>query len=107
MQGTAFFALQSCANHSCVPTAAIEGESSGEACILALRDIKPGQEVTISYIDVEDSKTGVPLGYRERRRMLKDYGFECDCELCARQRAQRANAAAARGKGRANIRGKR
>lgn len=30
LQGTGFFALQSCMNHSCEPNAATEGEPSGE-----------------------------------------------------------------------------
>ena len=42
-QGTAFYALQSCANHSCAPLATAEGEASGEASILALGDIAAGQ----------------------------------------------------------------
>ncbi|XVF01825.1 hypothetical protein REPUB_Repub04eG0122800 [Reevesia pubescens] len=58
-QGTAFFPLQSCMNHSCCPNAkAFKRE-----------------EVTISYID-ED----LPL--EERQALLADYGFRCRCTRC-------------------------
>jgi hypothetical protein len=43
--------------------------------LLALCDIAPGEEVTISYVD-EDA----PL--EERREMLAEYGFECECDKC-------------------------
>ena len=79
-QGTAFYALQSCANHSCVPGATIEGEASGEASILALTTIRPGEEVTISYIDEEQ-------GYRDRQAALRDYGFKCCCKKCEADKA--------------------
>eukprot|EP00798_Chlamydomonas_sp_ICE-L_P030340 gene30340-35340_t len=95
-EGTAFYALQSCANHSCVPQATAEGEPTGEVSILALSDSPAGSEVTISYIDMDEE--GKPLGFRERRRMLRDYGFECDCQLCEKQREKRAQAASTRGK---------
>ena len=77
-EGTAFYALQSCANHSCRPAArAFKGpeERDGAAVLLALRPIAAGDEVTISYVDEEE-----PLG--ERRAALADYGFECACEKC-------------------------
>lgn len=45
------------------------------AVILALKDIQPGEEITISYIDEEES-------LEERRAALADYGFVCQCEKC-------------------------
>lgn len=45
------------------------------AVILALREVSPGEEVTISYVDAE-----APL--EERVEALRDYGFECTCEKC-------------------------
>ena len=47
--------------------------------ILALRDIDPGEEITISYVDAE-----LPL--EERTDGLRDYGFECDCDRCLAER---------------------
>ncbi|XP_011100291.1 histone-lysine N-methyltransferase ATXR2 isoform X1 [Sesamum indicum] len=77
-QGTAFFPLQSCMNHSCIPNAKAfkrEEDKDGQATIVALRPIFKGEEVTISYID-ED------LPYDERQELLADYGFRCKCPRC-------------------------
>ncbi|KAB2095143.1 hypothetical protein ES319_A01G015700v1 [Gossypium barbadense] len=77
-QGTAFFPLQSCMNHSCCPNAKAfkrEEDRDGQATIIALRPICNGEEVTISYID-ED------LPFEERQALLADYGFRCRCPRC-------------------------
>ncbi|KAI0894337.1 SET domain-containing protein [Annulohypoxylon nitens] len=44
--------------------------------VIAMRDIKPGEEITQSY---------VPLGlsYQDRTDDLKNWGFTCTCSLCA------------------------
>jgi hypothetical protein len=85
-EGTGFYALQSCLNHSCCPSATAEGEASGCASILALKGIPAGEEVAISYIDEE-------MGLRERREALRDYGFKCTCAKCATKGARRAKKA--------------
>ncbi|XP_013699043.2 histone-lysine N-methyltransferase ATXR2-like [Brassica napus] len=77
-QGTAFFPLQSCMNHSCCPNAKAfkrEEDRDGQAVIIALRRISKNEEVTISYIDEE-------LPYEERQALLADYGFTCKCPKC-------------------------
>ena len=76
--GNAFYSLQSCINHSCVPNAHAfkrEEDNDGAAVILALRDIEPGEEITICYVDADAS-------LEERTRALNDYGFSCGCEKC-------------------------
>ncbi|KAJ0113528.1 hypothetical protein Patl1_02063 [Pistacia atlantica] len=80
-QGTAFFPLQSCMNHSCCPNAKAfkrEEDRDGQATIIACRPISKGEEVTISYID-ED------LPYEERQALLADYGFKCRCPKCLKE----------------------
>ncbi|CAL5403501.1 unnamed protein product [Camellia sinensis] len=77
-EGTAFFPLQSCMNHSCHPNAKAfkrEEDRDGQATIIALRPISKGEEVTISYIE-ED------LPFEERQALLADYGFRCKCPKC-------------------------
>lgn len=77
-QGTAFFPLQSCMNHSCCPNAKAfkrEEDRDGQAVIIALRRISKNEEVTISYIDEE-------LPYEERQALFADYGFTCKCPKC-------------------------
>ncbi|XP_050208401.1 histone-lysine N-methyltransferase ATXR2 [Mercurialis annua] len=80
-QGTAFYPLQSCMNHSCHPNAKAfkrEEDRDGQATIIALRPISKGDEVTISYIEEE-----VPL--EERQALLADYGFKCRCARCLQE----------------------
>ncbi|KAJ0742727.1 putative [histone H3]-lysine(4) N-trimethyltransferase chromatin remodeling SET family [Helianthus annuus] len=82
-QGTAFYPIQSCMNHSCSPNAKAfkrEEDKDGQATILACKPITKGQEVTISYID-ED------LELEERRALLADYGFICKCARCVEEEA--------------------
>ena len=43
-------------------------------------EVPAGEELRISYI-----RDGLDLAARERE--LKDYGFVCDCALCAQERA--------------------
>ncbi|KAG2569014.1 histone-lysine N-methyltransferase ATXR2-like isoform X2 [Panicum virgatum] len=81
-EGTAFFPLQSCMNHSCCPNAKAfkrDEDKDGHAVILALKPISKGEEITISYID-ED------LSYEERQAQLADYGFTCACFKCQEER---------------------
>eukprot|EP00887_Chlorella_sp_A99_P006616 scaffold3.g6616.t1 len=82
-EGNAFYALHSCLNHSCAPSVHAwkrEQDTDGSAVVLALRNIAPGEEVTISYIE-EDA----PL--EERRAELADYGFVCRCSRCRDEEA--------------------
>ncbi|PNX72931.1 histone-lysine N-methyltransferase ATXR2-like protein [Trifolium pratense] len=77
-EGTAFFPLQSCMNHSCCPNAKAfkrDEDRDGQATIIALRPICKGEEITISYVD-ED------LSFEERQASLADYGFRCRCPKC-------------------------
>ena len=77
-EGTAFYALQSCINHSCSPNAnslKSNGDVDGSAVITARRALAAGEEITISYIE-ED------LTHSDRQQALRDYGFVCKCERC-------------------------
>ncbi|XP_071723211.1 histone-lysine N-methyltransferase ATXR2-like [Rutidosis leptorrhynchoides] len=80
-EGSAFYTLQSCMNHSCCPNAEAfkrEEDRDGRATILCLRPICKGEEITISYID-ED------LPFDERQALLADYGFKCKCPKCVQE----------------------
>ena len=82
LTGTAMFAL-TCGtiNHSCDPNVSLtwDLESSGVPCIelKALRDIQKDEEICFSYID-ED------MSFEDRRAVLMDYGFVCECAKCLR-----------------------
>ncbi|KAF8941447.1 hypothetical protein EDD21DRAFT_353425 [Dissophora ornata] len=62
-------------NHSCVPNCVYTFRGSRVECRV-IRDIQPGEEMTISYID----QIGTT---QERQAQLKaQYHFTCDCPLC-------------------------
>ncbi len=42
---------------------------------VAVRDIQPGEELSISYIDVSIPRAA-------RRKRLRDWGFDCSCSQC-------------------------
>ena len=68
-------------NHSCEPNAKILFPFADHRCLAyALRDIAPGEQLTISYIRQSD-----PL--EKRTKALKEYGFQCICQKCNRERA--------------------
>ncbi|KAG2493087.1 hypothetical protein HYH03_008750 [Edaphochlamys debaryana] len=92
-EATAFLALQSCINHSCDPACTAACDTGDRtATVLAQRDIKAGEEITLSYIDVS-------LSYRERQAELRDYGFVCRCERCKAEATAPRKKAAPGGKG--------
>ena len=65
-------------NHSCGPNVAKKRTGRSWEFWL-LRDVKAGQELTISYLGGEENE----LGFAERRRRLRNtWGFECQCERC-------------------------
>ena len=88
VEGTAFYAVQSCINHSCQPNAQAsrcEDSPNTFAVIVAKEDISVGDEITISYIDES-------LPYDGRQEALQDYGFVCQCPLCQQQESQKDEA---------------
>ncbi|KAF9652312.1 SET domain-containing protein [Thelephora ganbajun] len=76
-------------NHSCEPNAVLvfpgspRGDKSSPSMqLVCIRDINPGDEIVISYVDTT-------LPYDRRRAQLKDaYGFDCVCPLCQRSENQ-------------------
>ncbi|KAF5649496.1 SET domain protein [Fusarium tjaetaba] len=64
-------------NHSCLPNSHQNwNNKAGHETIHAIRQIKAGEEITISYCE------GGPSN--ERRPMLKKaFGFDCACSLCS------------------------
>ncbi|KAK9840433.1 hypothetical protein WJX74_009879 [Apatococcus lobatus] len=86
-EGTAFYSLQSCINHSCDPNAqALKGDDDidGQAVIVVKKPIGKGDEITISYIDEL-------MPYKQRQEALRDYGFTCSCKVCLEERGTAAS----------------
>jgi SET domain-containing protein len=83
-EGSGLYQIQSACNHSCDPSAEITYPRSDFTMVMqALRDIKKGEEITISYIDEcvrERSR-------HSRIKFLRElYLFTCECPKCDSQR---------------------
>ncbi|KAB5583569.1 hypothetical protein GE09DRAFT_1212148 [Coniochaeta sp. 2T2.1] len=64
-------------NHACKPNAHTRFSQGGlSMSAVALRDIEPGEEATISYAEF-----GTTYGQRQHA-LLHTWGFRCTCELC-------------------------
>lgn len=85
--GMGFYPLQALVRHSCVPnatTAKADDDDTGDAVLLALRTIRNGEEVTLSYVDNNAS-------LEERTQELADrYGITCYCDKCGVERLARS-----------------
>jgi len=73
-------------NHSCepdcVPLFAFNPAQQPTMKVVLVKDIKPGDELTIPYVDPA-------LDVRTRRERLKSsYGFDCNCSRCTREMAR-------------------
>lgn len=80
--GIGVYLSMSLINHSCVPntswTTDMDGPFHNSIALTSLREIAPGEEITISYIPL-DAKTSTR---EERAHHLFQYGFDCDCPAC-------------------------
>ncbi len=73
--GLALYPGASFFNHSCAPNVVYIFD--GKCMVFrALRDLRPGEEVCISYIRLVGGKE------RRRSRLLSHYYFDCVCEAC-------------------------
>ncbi|XP_013876701.1 N-lysine methyltransferase SMYD2-A [Austrofundulus limnaeus] len=73
--GTAIYPDVALINHSCLPSVIVTyNETSAE--VRAVQDMKPGDEVLISYIDLL-----YPTDDRNNR-LRESYYFTCDCREC-------------------------
>jgi hypothetical protein len=78
--GLAMWFTPSFVSHSCIPNAAGVVSKDGMFSLVAQRAIRPGDEITISYISEDDLKFSA--SYR-RTVLAKTRRFVCQCTRCA------------------------
>lgn len=67
-------------NHDCSPNCCVDGEGPGTVMrVFSLRDIEEGEELCISYVDVNEP------GPIRRRDLQQQYHFECRCKRCLQE----------------------
>ncbi|KXS17885.1 hypothetical protein M427DRAFT_54135 [Gonapodya prolifera JEL478] len=80
--GTALYLVSSYASHSCDPSATLAHvDGTSRARIVAARDIKEGDVVSLAWADVTKLES-----VEDRRKILKaGWGFICECEKCGKK----------------------
>ena len=55
--------------------------------LVVTRDIKAGDEITVSYVDssVHEDENVVQARYRRRKELARGWRFACQCERCAQE----------------------
>ncbi|KAJ3488799.1 hypothetical protein NLI96_g2584 [Meripilus lineatus] len=84
--GSGFYAVSSYIGHSCSPSATPSFPSgTSEIAIVAARDLKEGDELTISYVDcnVNEGETSEEATRRRRYELARGWRFKCECSRCA------------------------
>lgn len=76
------FATTGLVNHSCSPNCGWSNAGDGSVALHALRDLKEGEEITLSYIDIDKERS-------ERRQELRETKhFDCFCDRCSEPLAE-------------------
>ena len=73
--------------HSCDPAArpSFDETSTSELSLIALRDLKKGDELTMAYVNVTQRPEESVTDARRRRRqeLARGWKFACECSKCA------------------------
>ncbi|TFK81511.1 MAS20-domain-containing protein [Polyporus arcularius HHB13444] len=82
--GSGIYFVSAYAAHSCDPSARPFFESTNELQLIANRDIKKGDEITIAWVDVtqHDGETAEEARRRRRVELARGWKFKCECERC-------------------------
>lgn len=76
--GTALFRVANTLNHSCQPNCQFASTTNDHRlAVVATRDIPPGAELLVSYID-----ESLPFADRQKE-LLERYCFRCSCPKCS------------------------
>uniref|UniRef100_M4C0D8 SET domain-containing protein n=1 Tax=Hyaloperonospora arabidopsidis (strain Emoy2) TaxID=559515 RepID=M4C0D8_HYAAE len=81
IEGTALFPIICTMNHSCDPNCTVLYTKNGDGHVVAIRDIRKGEELCICYIDVD-------MDVQSREANLREYKFKCYCPRCVNERQQ-------------------
>ncbi|TFK58722.1 hypothetical protein BDN72DRAFT_851611, partial [Pluteus cervinus] len=85
--GSALYTLSSYLPHSCIPSARVSFTSgTTEIHVVANRDLKKGDEVTVAWVDVAQrvgsGESIVECRRRRRFELVRGWKFACGCQRC-------------------------
>ncbi|XP_013385788.1 SET and MYND domain-containing protein 5-like, partial [Lingula anatina] len=82
-EGSGLYTFQSACNHSCQPNAEVTFPHNNFTLqMVAVQDIKAGEEICISYLDECDRERS---RYSRQKALRENYLFNCNCSLCQSQ----------------------
>ncbi|KAF4619887.1 hypothetical protein D9613_004960 [Agrocybe pediades] len=88
--GSALYTVSSYLTHSCQPSARPSFSSgTSEISIIANKDIKKGDVLTVAFVDVAQHPDETVIECRRRRRfeLARGWRFSCNCERCVEEAA--------------------
>ncbi|KAI0268230.1 MAS20-domain-containing protein [Gloeopeniophorella convolvens] len=86
--GSGLYIVSSYISHSCDPSALPTfPDGTSEMHLVAARDLKAGDELTVAYVDcsVHADEDAAQARYRRRKELARGWRFACPCERCARE----------------------
>ncbi|KAJ7223952.1 hypothetical protein C8J57DRAFT_1391059 [Mycena rebaudengoi] len=86
--GTALYSVSAHLPHSCVPNARPSFSSgTAELHLIANKDLKKGDELTIAYVDVTQrpDESSEKCRLRRRKELARGWKFACHCPRCVKE----------------------
>lgn len=83
--GTALYSVSAYLPHSCAPNARVSFSSgTAELHLIASRDLKKGEELSIAYVDVAPraGESSTECRLRRRKELARGWRFTCQCSRC-------------------------
>ncbi|KAJ6560411.1 hypothetical protein B0H19DRAFT_1147577 [Mycena capillaripes] len=86
--GTALYSVSSYLSHSCAPNARPSFSSgTSELHLIATKDLKKGDELSIAYVDVTQrpGESVAECRLRRRKELARGWRFPCGCSRCLKE----------------------
>ncbi|KAJ7246571.1 MAS20-domain-containing protein [Mycena haematopus] len=90
--GTALYSVSAYLSHSCTPNARPSFSSgTSELQLIANKDLKKGDELSIAYVDVSQrAGESVPeCRQRRRKELARGWKFSCQCSRCVQEASEK------------------
>ncbi|KAJ7693832.1 hypothetical protein B0H17DRAFT_1058405, partial [Mycena rosella] len=90
--GTALYSVSAYLSHSCAPNARPSFASgTSELHLIATKDLKKGDELTIAYADVaqRSGESTAECRLRRRKELARGWKFACQCSRCVKEASEK------------------
>ena len=94
--GSAMYTVASYLSHSCAPNARVAyPEGTARLHLIAERDLKKGDELTVAFVDVTRHESDSAIACRRGRRieLARGWRFACSCSRCEEEAEEAAPSA--------------